>query len=335
MTQRIFVFEFITGGGLADAPLPPSLAHEGALMLDALLRDARDLAAAQVSVLRDARLPALVGNSLAQHRVTSHADCLRAFDAQVAAADAVLVVAPETGGVLADLSARVEAAGRLLLGCDAASCRSAASKSATGALLAAAGIDVLPHYRDAAQLPDIAGRWVVKPDDGAGCDGLRLCDDRAAAAVALRAAGPGCIAQPWLAGEARSMNLMCARGAAALLSVNRQHLLLARERVALAALGVGDVADHDGTHARLAARIAAAMPGLLGHVGVDLVHTARGPVVVEINPRMSSSACALRDTLGYNVLAATLDAARGGAPAPAPAPGRTRRIELAAQTEVA
>jgi predicted ATP-grasp superfamily ATP-dependent carboligase len=78
----------------------------------------------------------------------------------------------------------------------------------------------------------------------------------------------------------------------------------------------------------LAQQIAAALPGLLGHVGVDLVHTADGPVVVEINPRLSTSACALRDTMGYNVLAATLAAADGDAlPGPATS-GRPKRIEL-------
>lgn len=107
------------------------------------------------------------------------------------------------------------------------------------------------------------------------------------------------------------MNLLCARGRAALLSVNRQVLEHHGERVRLAALAVGAV-DATPQHAALAQRIAAALPGLLGPVGVDFIETADGPVVVEINPRMSTSACALRAATGLNLVAATLSAARDG-----------------------
>lgn len=308
MNQRIFVFEFITGGGLAGQPLARSLAREGILMRDALLRDAGDIVGATVMTLHDARLVSALPGSVA---VADARGFDAAFDAALAAADAVLIVAPETGDLLATLAARVEASGTRLLGCDAASCRVAASKSRTARLLAEAGVAVLPHYSDADALPDILGAWAVKPDDGAGCDGLQRLGDRAAAARALRAAGPDHIAQPWLDGEARSMNLLCARGRAALLSVNRQVLEHRGERVRLAALAVGAV-DATPQHAALAQRIAAALPGLLGPVGVDFIETADGPVVVEINPRMSTSACALRAATGLNLVAATLSAARDG-----------------------
>lgn len=328
MNQRIFVFEFITGGGLAGQPLPGSLAREGRLMRDALLRDAADIAGVELVTLHDARLEAPLPGSIA----VTDADAFdAAFDAALAGADAALVVAPETGDLLATLAARVEASGTRLLGGDAASCRVATSKSRTARVLAEAGVAVLPHYSDADALPDVLGAWAVKPDDGAGCDGLLRLSDRTAAACALRAAGPDHIAQPWLDGEARSMNLLCARGRAALLSVNGQRLEHRGERVRLAALAVGAV-DATPQHAALAQRIAAALPGLLGPVGVDFIETEDGPVVVEINPRMSTSACALRAATGLNLVAATLAAARDGT-LPHAVPPRPHTLTLEAHEE--
>jgi predicted ATP-grasp superfamily ATP-dependent carboligase len=330
MKQRIFVFEFITGGGWVDQPLPASLLREGTLMLDALLRDAEDLPDTEVVTLRDSRLPGLDDRStvgLADNvtdciTITNAGDFEAGFVTALDRCDAAIMVAPETGGVLASLADRVEASGRLLLGCDAETCRIAGSKSRTADHLARNGIAVLPHYADPDGIDHLTGsspgRWVVKPDDGAGCDGLQIVDGPVAAACLLRARGSGHIAQPWFAGEARSMNLLCDRGKAVLLSVNRQFLKHDGDRVSLAALGVGDVMP-DAHHAALAARIAAALPGLLGHVGVDLLHTEDGPLVVEINPRFSTSACALRSTLGLNLLAATLAAIRGQ-PLPHPHP---------------
>jgi predicted ATP-grasp superfamily ATP-dependent carboligase len=331
MKRRIFAFEFITGGGLAGQPLPRSLLREGILMREALLRDAAAMPAVELILLHDARLPLperlpASARCLAVDSAEAFAPCFdRALGALDEAADGALIVAPETGGVLAALAARVAAADKILFGCDAATCRVAASKSLTAARLHEAGIPALPHYADPGALPPLPGRWVVKPDDGAGCDGLRLFDDVRQAAQALR---PGFIAQPWQRGEARSLNLLCARGEAILLSVNRQYLRLDGGRVSLAALGVGE-RSADAACAALARRIAAALPGLLGHVGIDVLHTADGPVVVEINPRLSTSACALHATLGYNLLAATLAAADGSLlPRPAAA-GRPQRIELA------
>ena len=327
MNQCIFVFEFITGGGLAGEPLPQSLAQEGALMRDTLLRDALELPATTVLTLHDARLtPPAATAQVERIAVADAAAFDAAFDAALARADAVLVVAPETGGVLATLTARVEAAGRRLLGCDSATSALAASKSRTARTLAKAGIAVLPHYTDPDTLPDILGAWAVKPDDGAGCDDLQRLPDRATAAAALRCAPGRRVAQPWLDGDARSMNLLCVRGHAALLSVNRQILADDDGRITLAALAVGDIPPSPA-HQRLAHQIAAALHGLLGPVGVDFVETEDGPVVVEINPRMSTSACALRAATGVNLIAATLAALQHGR-LPEAATLRPQRIVL-------
>jgi predicted ATP-grasp superfamily ATP-dependent carboligase len=57
---------------------------------------------------------------------------------------------------------------------------------------------------------------------------------------------------------------------------------------------------------------------LWGYVGVDLVLTGDGPVVLEINPRLTTSYCALRPALGLNTAALVLDLLKG---APLPAVG--------------
>jgi predicted ATP-grasp superfamily ATP-dependent carboligase len=61
-----------------------------------------------------------------------------------------------------------------------------------------------------------------------------------------------------------------------------------------------NAASDDGTLASLADRIAAAIPGLWGYVGVDLVLTRDGPVVLEINPRLTTSYCGMGQALGIN-----------------------------------
>ena len=51
--------------------------------------------------------------------------------------------------------------------------------------------------------------------------------------------------------------------------------------------------------AQLSARVAAAMPGLRGFVGIDIVWPKRGtPVVIEVNPRLTCAFVGLSKRLG-------------------------------------
>ncbi len=67
------------------------------------------------------------------------------------------------------------------------------------------------------------------------------------------------------------------------------------------------------TCANSAPRIGAALPGLHGIVGVDYIATANGPVVVEVNPRLTTSYAGLRRSLGVNPAAFVAELIRDGA----------------------
>ena len=52
---------------------------------------------------------------------------------------------------------------------------------------------------------------------------------------------------------------------------------------------------------QLGEQVCRAIPGLWGYVGVDLVMTDRGPVVLEVNPRLTTSYAGIRRSTGWNV----------------------------------
>ncbi|HEX6827514.1 MAG TPA: ATP-grasp domain-containing protein [Burkholderiales bacterium] len=323
--MKIFAYEFITGGGLAREPLPASLAREGDLMARALARDLGDVPGVELWMSRDPRLPALGGaRSL---RPEPGEEPLAAYRRMVQECDAAWPVAPETGGMLEALSRITLESGKLLLGSRPEAVKVAASKRATAQRLASCGIAALPAYVEGEAWPDISGPWVVKPDDGAGSGDTFRWPDRARAADWLAARGPGFIAQPWVEGDALSLSALFADGDARLLAVNRQHLALTKGRVALEALTVNALTDADGRFARLAGSVAHALPGLWGYAGVDLVDTPGGPVVVEVNPRLTTSWCALREALGANPAALVLQLLESGRLPPLPA-APARAVEI-------
>jgi len=326
--MRVFAYEHFSGGGLAGEPLPASLAREGDLMLSCLAGELAELPDLEVVVTRDTRLGPLAGCTTIYPDPGETAAAL--FARGLARADVAWPTAPEAGRMLEHLAVATLRANRPLLGCRPEAVRIAASKYATVRALASRGIPAVPTFRRGDSLPGTTGPWVVKPDDGAGCEGLELLPDRAAAAERLEA-GDGLVAQPWIEGGALSLSLVCAAPGALMLSCNRQVVVVHQGRVELEAILVNDITDVGGAFARLAESIGSAIPGLWGYVGVDLVLGPDGPVVLEINPRLTTSYCGLRAARACSTAAMVLELFRQGRVPPALLPkgaGTTAQVRL-------
>lgn len=302
--MNVLVVEYVTGGGMADRPLPSILA-DAEIIRRAQLDDMAAIPGVEVHTLLDARLALDAPPRVMVQRVGPGAFDAR-FDQTLDDADGVWLTAPETHGVLEALSRRVMVAGCRLLGCAPETVGVTASKRATARTLEQADIASVPTYDDPGQIA--SGPIVVKPDDGAGCETTRVfLRHHEAMQWAASVLGSRAVYQPWVEGEPLSLSLLCANGQAELLAVNRQHINLRGGVFSFAGVTVNVYAGVRSGYAALGSRIAQAMPGLWGHVGVDVLHTAQGPMVVEVNPRATVSYAGLRRALGFNPAAALLE----------------------------
>lgn len=315
---KVLVYEFVSAGGLGQRPAGGAeraayerLLAQGISMRDALVHEL----AAQPEVLVQAATGADADTAAAP--ACPSLPCARcespaAFLARVAAEfDRVWVIAPETGGMLEALHGVVGA--QRWVGSDVSAIRVSASKSATRAVLSHHGIAV-PWGWDAASPsappPDIAERWVVKPDDGAGSEYTQVIGDFSAARASARQRrlhGQPVTLEAWIEGRPMSLSVLYHRSRAAeLLSINDQHIDMGSDgSLTYRGVRVGSEALDSalgGQLAGLAQRIGAALPGLSGFVGVDFVLTAKGqPVVIEINPRLTCAYVELRARLGLSL----------------------------------
>lgn len=101
--------------------------------------------------------------------------------------------------------------------------------------------------------------------------------------------------------------MLCCDGRARLLACNRQKVEIAGGAFRFDGVSVNAIPDRDGRYAKLASRVAGAFPGLWGYCGVDFIETAGGPVVVEVNPRLTTSYAGLRRAVGLNPAKLVLD----------------------------
>ena len=290
--MRVFVCEFVTGGGLRGEGLPDSLAREAALIRDAMRRDLAALPqVSEILLAADDRLP--VPGAVP---VTAGADAWAIWRDLARRADMVWPVAPETGGMLARLVAMLGEGRARILACAPDAIAIAASKLETARRLAAAGVPHIPTF-PLAQAPYLCGPRITKPDDGAGCEDTLFWPEGVCATPAHR---DGLVIQPFLAGEAASLTVLTGPEGVRLLTVNRQHVAVEDGRVRLAGLSVGALGDADGRLAALARDVVRAIPGLECIFGIDILLTDTGPVVVEVNPRLTTAYAGLREALGLN-----------------------------------
>ena len=269
--------------------------------LQALLADLSRLPQVEVTVLRDAALPLLNAPSSVRVFACDAADAAAALEDCMAEADAVWPVAPESAGILEQASRHILDCDRLLLGSHPDAVRVFASKHRTSRVLKAAGIAVVDTWRLDEPAPDVAGAWVVKPDDGAGCSETRIFPDRDAARawIGERDAGQY-VLQPYIHGKPRSISLVCADGRVLLMSVDEQRMAVFDNQLHYLGSTVSGVRDPQRHYRTLAEQVVAAVPGLWGYVGIDFVMSAHGPVVLEVNPRVTVSHAGMRQSIGHN-----------------------------------
>jgi predicted ATP-grasp superfamily ATP-dependent carboligase len=309
---RIFVYESLSGS-TQETPGDPGLREAGVAMRDAIVGDLLRLDGVAVTCAVNGAPGCATrshphGAALSKETPGAGEQAL-AFVARMADAhDWCWIVAPETDGLLGRLYASVGA--DRWIGCDGDAIRRASSKRDTLAALARHGLQT-PLTSAASH----RGRWLVKPDDGAGCLATRVHADRSAALADLgrrRRAGTSATLEPFIEGEALSISMLVGADLARVIALNRQRIAIGADGE-LRDLGVQPAAIDAATDARaadleaLAVATARALPGLRGFVGVDVVwNQERGAVPIEVNPRVTCAYVGLSGTLDRNLAADVL-----------------------------
>ncbi|MCU7891417.1 MAG: ATP-grasp domain-containing protein [Candidatus Thiodiazotropha sp. (ex Ustalcina ferruginea)] len=306
--MRIFVFEYITGGGMLDSTLPLSLVQEGDMMLRALISDLAEIDDIDIVATRDERLE-IPDLPIEFCMLQNLSDFPSAWEACIESADAVWPIAPEYFQILKQISEAVLEKGKILLNSPPQAVDTASSKRVTSNLLKESGVQVVPTYRLEAEMPDRKGSWVLKPDDGVGCQGTKICRDRDELHRQLEAVPDGreYVIQPFVHGMPTSLNILTCQGEAFVLSVNRQRIAMTDNSFVLLGCVVNGYMEQQARFHNLGRDVAAAMPDLWGIVGIDTLDTDTGLKVLEVNPRITTSYVGLKESIGVNPAGLVLD----------------------------
>ena len=297
--MNILIFEYITGGGMIDEALPPSLCGEGDLMLAAAAKDFNAIKAVKIMILRDYRLENILTDSkeITIKPGESYSKKITAIKDDI---DYLMLIAPESGGLLASLCREFSKQGINLLNSKASGVELTSDKYKTYMYLNKINIQQAPTVL-ANNVDDIgdASKYIVKPIDGAGCEDITICKNREEILKHLRNKD-ACkyIVQHFIKGAHASLSLLAWNGVCHVLACNKQKIIEENCTLKLIRCEV-NVFDKQNFQS-FSDELISALPDLFGYIGVDIILDGNEIYLIEINPRLTTSYVGIGDALGIN-----------------------------------
>jgi len=319
----------MSGGGYANQKLSASILSEGYGMLRSLIMDCK-AAGHNVTTLLDSRLKAFNPPNEADQTVS--VSSLHELSAKLkklsAMADAVYFIAPESGQVLENLVENIEASRGTSLNCEAEAIKRVSNKMTAYETMKKRGLKVPEtvlldiHEKKTENIKrltkELGYPLVFKPLDGVSCGGLSIVKDEGDIAVAVKkivqeSMSKQFIAQKVVRGKSASACVISTGDKAVAVTLNRQLVTLASPDEESGYYGGAVPFDHslEKEALRAAERAVEAVSGLKGYVGVDIILANEGPVVLEVNPRLTTSYVGLRRVVNFNPAEAIVDATIG------------------------
>lgn len=281
-------------------------------MLSALVDDFAKIAA-EVHVAIDDRFVVSGRDNVVLHPIRVDQHLWPQWIAAASHADRSIIIAPETEGILAQSVAMLSAAGVTLLNGYGDFLRCASDKLETARVFACAGVPHPPtwtHDSIPSGLVPAARRWVVKPRDGCGAAGIELHPNLDSARGA--AEGNQLVVQPWIEGRPISMAAIVDGQDISVLPAVAQHFF--HDGSAYRG-GTGPLPDSDQQRAAHLIRLAIdALPRTVrGYIGFDLIlaDDPQHDVVIEVNPRVTTSYVGLRHIVEGNLAARIVGLEKG------------------------
>jgi tyramine---L-glutamate ligase len=297
---NILVFEYITGGGFSKSELPASLAKEGLLMLQSLIDNLSGIETIELFVMLDSRMVREISPQPANiYVIRPEQSCHQEFIRLMLLCDAVWPIAPECDSVLETLCVAVEHSGKLLLSSSSSAVFVAGNKWLTYECLRRHFIATV-ETQILADFYFSSGEWIVKPVDGVGCaDSFLFTNQEDFNTKTAVLDKHKCIVQPHIQGEKISLSCLFKHGRGWLVCANRQYFELINQQYHLTGITVNFTSDIS-KYQNVVNDVANAMPSLWGYVGIDLIETPSQILVLEINPRLTTSYAGIYKALGIN-----------------------------------
>jgi len=232
-------------------------------------------------------------------------------------ADWTLIIAPETQGVLLSRRDLVDRSGGRFVGCGREAIEICGDKWKTFHQLENTEIPHLPTelFFSKSNLAELRFPLVCKPRDGAGCCNTFLIREENELCQIVKDRSidvENTILQPFVQGVSFSVAALFCQSEPVELFPQVIHRMNYEPRISSLAMEIDPQFQVPAAVGRTVAKVGQAIFGLNGYVGFDLIRPdGKGtePILVEINPRMTTSYLKYRERTSQNLALRLLDEA--------------------------
>ena len=321
--MRIFLYEHISGGGLANKALSPSFAAQGFAMLCTMAR-CFNYAGHDVSLSYDYRIQEqFLPRSIHREEISDEESWQTAIEVLSDNAELGLVIAPEDEGILVEVLQAIRSRGLNVLNPDTETAAFCSDKINSASLFEELSLpvprtifgtinDILNDSHD------LNFPVVIKPAISSGATCTFIASNTGnlmelAHRPEMKDRVASFILQEYIDGVHASVSLLTGNGKSSVLSVNRQNVTLGTSVSTPGYHGGECPFDHPAAKkaAADAQKIADSLPNLCGYVGIDFVFKGKEAFPMEINPRLTVSSIGLERTVGPKGLASIVECASG------------------------
>ena len=324
---KVGIFEYVSGGGIKEEDISHNMLCEGYSMLKSATEDFQ-MAGYEVSTILDSRLSKLT-DYLKADRLEFVSTQDNTFDIlleMLKTVDLSLIIAPETRGILSSF-VQIARSNTVSLNSTPESIDFVSDKAKLAETL----------YRNSLPIPEtycfnsevrkeeiervfktFSSPVVVKPVNGAGCEKVFVVKETSQLSQALEsiiADNPKerVIIQEFVEGIPVSVSLILNGVDAFPISMNLQRVSLNSPPESSWYYGGVTPFHHpnESEVINLARRAVKPFNGLIGYVGVDMVITTSGPMLLEINPRLTVSYVGLKRISKVNLAESIVRASSG------------------------
>jgi len=273
--MKLFVFEYASAGGEGGEPFR----REGAIMLSSLLSDLAKLKRIEVTTILSKHLSY---ERFPSHRIANPGnDFFETVEDEIKRCDAVWLIAPETDQILKNITVMAERFGKKVVGSSSEAVELFGDKLKSSERFD--GIVSVPRtIRYEGTLPFYPA--VIKPRDGAGGESVFKVDHP----DELPHLHGSYIAQPFVEGETLSAGAIASDADVKVIGVCRQQLDIS-ERLTLKAVSGPIEYPRMDELSEMFGRIKNVSTGLLGYFGVDFIDNGKEIIIIEVNPRLTTS----------------------------------------------
>jgi predicted ATP-grasp superfamily ATP-dependent carboligase len=321
---KLLIYEFASGGGFAEKPIPSSILCEGYAMLRTITEDVK-AAGHKVTSILDSRIakfnPPLETENILL--VDSWRKTEKAIQEASEKSDGTYIIAPETDGILKKIAEKLEKSNTISLNSSSRAIAKVSNKTLLQKHAERIGLttpetltfSINDDQENIIQEVDekLGFPAIFKPVNSVGCEGLSLIYSKtqvsAAIAKAANLTNSRFIAQELVQGQPVSVTIISNGVKALPISLNKQHVSLKTPKQDSTYSGGTTPFDHPQNAKAFAAakRLVESIKELRGYIGVDLILTEKEPVVIEINPRLTTSYIGTRKVLNINLAQTLID----------------------------